>query len=365
MSKRKKRDGIYKQKKSKFWWASFKNSSGERVRKPTGTTSRKEAIALRNKWVSEVWSNEVHGVSEERTFAQVIATYLRDTAEDKRSSSTDRKKAKQLCRFFKQNLIMNNLPVEVVNDYIHFRKEDGVLNKTINKELSLLSTAIKHCNLKYEWNLKNAVIGQRLKEEDKEARVLTTQEYQRLVTSANQAHSSHTREYLPDFIVFMFNTMMRPGEVLELTWERVSFKKRTIRLRVEDTKGRAVRNVPLNEEAFSALLRLRRRADEHFPNTPWVFTHTKPRYFGKRIKSVYKVMSTAVQRAGLVHASPHALRHSSVTEATNAPNSNVVDIAKVAGHKNLKTTMNYIHVADERAHKAVANLPKVKKLVTF
>ena len=31
------------------------------------------------------------------------------------------------------------------------------------------------------------------------------------------------------------------------------------------------------------------------------------------------------------------------------------------GHKNLKTTMNYIHVADERAHRAVANLPKIKR----
>jgi len=56
----------------------------------------------------------------------------------------------------------------------------------------------------------------------------------------------------------------------------------------------------------------------------------------------------------------HSKRYSSVTEAVHVPNANVVDIAKVAGHKNLKTTMNYIHVADERAHKAVANLPKVK-----
>ena len=54
-------DGVYKQKwekrgkvyEGKFWWASFKNSSGERVRKSTRTTSREEAIALRNKWISE------------------------------------------------------------------------------------------------------------------------------------------------------------------------------------------------------------------------------------------------------------------------------------------------------------------------
>ena len=67
-------------------------------------------------------------------------------------------------------------------------------------------------------------------------------------------------------------------------------------------------------------------------------------------------------RAGIPWATPHSLRHISITEAVHVPQSNVVDVSRVAGHKNLKTTQRYIHTADERAHEAMAKLPK---LVTF
>ena len=146
----------------------------------------------------------------------------------------------------------------------------------------------------------------------------------------------------------------------------MSFERKTIELRVQDTKGKARRLVPLNDEALNALLRLRAVADEFFPDTQWVFTHTKPRYFGTRFQSVRKVWETTIGRAGIPWATPHSLRHTSITEAVHVPNSNVVDISRVAGHKNLKTTQRYIHTADERAHATVANLPKVSNvLATF
>ena len=118
----------------------------------------------------------------------------------------------------------------------------------------------------------------------------------------------------------------------------------------------------LNDEAFAALLRLRRVCDENFPDTRWVFTHTRPRSFGKRIQNVRKVFNTAVKRAGIAHATPHCLRHTSITESVHVAGANVVDISKVAGHKDLKTTLGYVHVAPERLHEAVANLPT---LATF
>ena len=131
---------------------------------------------------------------------------------------------------------------------------------------------------------------------------------------------------------------------------------------MQDTKGKSRRLVALNDGAVDALSRLRAVADEFFPDTPWVFTHTKPRYFGTRIQSVRRVWETAIGRAGIPWATPPSLRHTSITEAVHVPNSNVVAISSVAGHKNLKTTQIYIYTADERAHEAVANL---QNLVTL
>ena len=68
------------------------------------------------------------------------------------------------------------------------------------------------------------------------------------------------------------------------------------------------------------------------------------------------------ERTGIPRSTPHSLRHTSITEAVHVPNSDVADITRVAGHKNLITTQRYIHTADERAHEAMAKLPK---LATF
>ena len=59
---------------------------------------------------------------------------------------------------------------------------------------------------------------------------------------------------------------------------------------------------------------------------------------------------------------PHSIRYTSITEAVHVPNSNVYDISRVAGHKNLRTTQRYMHTADERAHEAMAKLPKLATL---
>ena len=104
------------------------------------------------------------------------------------------------------------------------------------------------------------------------------------------------------------------------------------------------------------MLRLRRLCDDNFPDTLYVFTHTKPRHFGARIKRVTDVFKAVVKRAGIAHAIPHCIRHTSITEAVHADDANVVDIARVAGHEHLATILGYMYTADDRAHKAVAGL---------
>ena len=42
---------------------------------------------------------------------------------------------------------------------------------------------------------------------------------------------------------------------------------------------------------------------------------------------------------------------------------NVVDISRAVGHKDLKTTLGYVHSADERLHQAVAKLPTSRYVI--
>ena len=53
---------------------------------------------------------------------------------------------------------------------------------------------------------------------------------------------------------------------------------------------------------------------------------------------------------------------SATTGSVYVDGANVVDVSMVAGHKDLKTTLGYIHVADERLYEVVANLPTLATL---
>ena len=64
---------------------------------------------------------------------------------------------------------------------------------------------------------------------------------------------------------------------------------------------------------------------------------------------------------GIPWTTPHLLRHISITELVHVIHLNVVEISRVAGRENLKTTQSSTHTAYERAHEAIA---KLSKLVT-
>lgn len=362
MHKRKKKEGVYQRPDSDVWWCTYPDASGQRIRRSTGTTNKREAINLKNKLVTDEWNKQARGIEPNRSFGQVALLYLQGTREIKRSHATDVRKMRPLRNFFPEGLLMNILSGKDVRLYCIDRQQSGVCNNTINKELSLLSTAIKWCNSNLDWDLPNPVAGKRLPVKVEEARCLSVEEVRKLVLSAQKAKSSHTRNYFPDFCILGFNTAMRSGEMLNLEWKRVNLLERTVTLRPEDTKSKRKRLVPLNDAAYEALLRLRRVAQDNFPDTPWVFTHTTPRCRGGQVKSVYGPWKKAVEDAGIDWCTPHCLRHTSITELVHAEGVAVSTASGVAGHNNLQTTLGYIHEADSRLRDAVDKLPTIVTL---
>ena len=68
----------------------------------------------------------------------------------KRSTGTDKQRFKALAEFFPEALLMNTLCSADVLGYIAYRQDTGISNKTINKELSLLSSTIRWAKQKLE-----------------------------------------------------------------------------------------------------------------------------------------------------------------------------------------------------------------------
>ena len=75
--KRKSRDqdGVYRRPDSPFWWASFVDESGKRVRRSTGQKDRPEAIVVLATWRLDTASGEA-GDAAQHTFDELMVAYL-------------------------------------------------------------------------------------------------------------------------------------------------------------------------------------------------------------------------------------------------------------------------------------------------
>ena len=67
------------------------------------------------------------------------------------------------------------------------RREQGVSDTTINRDLALLSAAIGYANVELEWMLPNPVAGRKLAEPEGRVRWITREESVALIEAAGRA----------------------------------------------------------------------------------------------------------------------------------------------------------------------------------
>ena len=187
MPKRKRggQDGLYQRPDSENWWASFTDASGERIRRSCGTTDRKEAEAILAK--SRVEAHQVRhwDAAPSRTFEELMVGYLR-ARRHKRSAATDLFRARAL-REHLGGAVMQEISPARLHVYIEARRDEGVTDSTINREMALLSAAINYANTEWEWALPNPVRGRLLAEPEGRVRWISREEANRLLGEARKA----------------------------------------------------------------------------------------------------------------------------------------------------------------------------------
>jgi len=140
---------------------------------------------------------------------------------------------------------------------------------------------------------------------------------------------------------------LRMGEVCNLNREDIDFEEFTIS--VKNTKNRIDRTVAVTEKCISAIERyLETRDDTEEP----LFLSQKKGRISRNL--VYQLVKKYAIMANLrtykendkvkTKVSPHTLRH---TAATNliANDCDVVVVQKHLGHRDIKSTLRYVHVA--------------------
>lgn len=354
-SKRKTRDqdGLYKRKDSPYWWFSFIDASGKRTRQSSGTTERKQAEALLAKLRVSAYQSKHWDEKPERSFEELLLAYLNASQDQKRSAIKDRQRGRTLLKFF-AGYRVNDWKASDGRAYVDWRLSAGMKGSTINRELSLLSTAIKYVNSELDWEVPNIALGRRQKEPEGRIRWITRAEAAGLIQAARAEPKA---PYLADFIILGLNTGMRKhemlfdtvaGETVGLEWNRVDLQEGLIYLKDIHQKNGKVGSVPLNKQAREAILSRARFRAEYCPSSPWVFS-TKA---GEPVSSVRYSFNSACKKAGIEDFTPHDLRHTCASWLVQlgVPLVHVMDLMR---HSDIRTTMRYAHLAPENSREAV------------
>jgi integrase len=117
------------------------------------------------------------------------------------------------------------------------------------------------------------------------------------------------------------HTGIRKGELFNLKWQNVDFENRIIK--VERTKSKKVRFIPINSTLFETLKRLEAERGEN--------QHVFPS------KNIQTAWENARRRAGIENLTFHDLRRSFATRLLEA-GIDIVTISKLFGHSKVSSS---------------------------
>ncbi|MGQ9570711.1 MAG: tyrosine-type recombinase/integrase [Thermodesulfovibrionales bacterium] len=327
--------GIYK--RGNIYWIRYAGLDGKTVFESSGSDKFREAEALlikRKQAIKEGKQPEIKKIAN-HTFNELTTEYLK-WAERQRSYRSKKGFVLQLVEVF-GNLPLRRFNTKIIEQLQTERIQKGNKPATVNR---LLAT-IKHMFTKaVEWDmvedevLKRVRRAKLLSENNRRLRYLSKEECQGLISSCEP--------HLRPIVITALNTGMRKGEILSLKWDNVDLKHGFILL--DKTKNGDRREIPINNTLRQTLQVLTRRLD-----IPYVFYDSNT---GKPYQDVKRSFITACRRAGIRDFRFHDLRHTFASHLVMT-GVDLTTVKELLGHKDIKMTLRYAHLAPSHKVKAV------------
>lgn len=154
--------------------------------------------------------------------------------------------------------------------------------------------------------------------------------------------------YLYDIILLALNTGLRRGEIFGLKWNDIDLERRIIR--ITDTKNSEEKRVPIGDEAIRILGKIPRE------ESPYLFPSKK----GKKLDNIANAFGTARNKAGLKDFRFHDLRHTFASWLMMS-GVDLFTVKELMGHKDIKMTQRYAHLAPEHKMAAVNKMSEIVK----
>ncbi len=346
------RKGIYK--RGDTWWIRYADPTGRIIRKSSG--SSKFIVA------ETMLLNEKKAAREGKLpcVAQIDNHDFSELAEKYKAWVKGRQACAELKGYVIDRLIDHYGPILLrqFNTALVEQLQTDLMNKGLRKKelkqdkkekepqpsspawVNRVLNILKHMFTKaVEWEMVEADVLKRVRQvkqlrEGKRLRFLSIEEAQGLISVCD--------DYLKPIVATALNTGMRKSEILKLRWDQVDLQHGFILL--DKTKNGERREIPINSTLKTVFHSLRRRID-----VPHVFYDQKTL---KPYQGVKRCFAFALRQANISDFHFHDLRHTFASQLVMAG----VDLAAVKellGHKDIKMTLRYAHLAPAHKRKAV------------
>ena len=234
---------------------------------------------------------------------------------------------KRLQQFFGFDRAVDITP-DRVKAYQAQRLSEGVSRATVNREVAclgrMLSLAVESGKLSRKPKFQ-LLEGERVRQG-----FLEHGEFLLLL--------GHLPEHLQPVVEFLYLSGWRKGEAVKLEWRDVDLQGNVVRLRIENSKNKEARVLPL-----TARLRelIQAQAERRRLDCPFVF-HCE----GQKIGDFRKAWKTACQKSGLDGVIIHDLRRCAARNLSRAGVPETVAM-EITGHKTRSKYRRY-RIVDER-----------------
>ena len=261
------------------------------------------------------------------TLEDLLVRYGREVTPAKRGAPQELSRINKLCQYHIATIKLSNLNSNHIAQFRDSRLKT-VCGTTVVKDLSLLSLVIKTAMTEWGFNLPGNPVASVKKPKENKARDrrLVDGEYKRLVTESEKRKN----HWFKPLVVVALETGMRRGELLSLEWKHVHLDKSWVHLPI--TKNGEGRDVPLSKRACNELQALPKDiSGVVFPIS---------------ITALRGLWGRSIRKTGLQDLHFHDLRHEATSRFFEL-GLNVVEVAAITGHKDLKMLQRYTHLRAE------------------